>query len=90
MYDLKWYNGQPFEYKDGFVSDLSNFMVGMPRFRQLRVKSGKLRVKLFTNDFLNNSEPDKTLFKHQTLLLSIPLFELFLGQSVKPLFFVTF
>ena len=40
MYDLKWYNGQPFEYKDGFISDLSGYMVGMPRFRQLRVKEG--------------------------------------------------
>ena len=38
---VKWYNGQPFEYKDGFISDLSGYLVGMPRFRQLRVKPGE-------------------------------------------------
>lgn len=41
MYDIKWYNGEPFEYKDGFISDLSGYMVGMPRLRQLRVEPGK-------------------------------------------------
>ena len=41
MYEVKWYNGQAFEYKDGFISDLSGYLVGMPRFRQLRVKPGE-------------------------------------------------
>ena len=41
MYEVKWYNGQAFEYKDGFISDMSGYLVGMPRFRQLRVKPGE-------------------------------------------------
>lgn len=41
VYDVKWYNGQPFEYKEGFMSDMSGYLVGMPRFRQLRVKQGR-------------------------------------------------
>lgn len=41
MYEVEWYNGKEFEYKDGFVSDMSSYLVGMPRFRQLRVKPGK-------------------------------------------------
>ncbi|XP_074631330.1 polycystin-1-like protein 2 isoform X3 [Acropora palmata] len=38
FYNLEWYNGKPFKYKDGFISDHSSYMVGMPRFRQLRVR----------------------------------------------------
>ena len=41
MYGVKWYNGRAFEYKDGFISDMSGYLVGMPRFRQLRVKPGE-------------------------------------------------
>ncbi|XP_068681978.1 polycystin-1-like protein 2 isoform X4 [Montipora foliosa] len=38
LYNLTWYNGKPFKYKDGFISDKSGYMVGMPRLRQLRVQ----------------------------------------------------
>lgn len=41
LYDVTWYHGQPFEYQEGFISNKKNFLVGMPRFRQLRLKSGK-------------------------------------------------
>lgn len=47
MYEVKWYNGQAFEYKDGFISDMSGYLVGMPRFRQLRVKPGEYNMKYF-------------------------------------------
>ena len=40
LYNLTWYNGKPFKYKDGFISDKSGYMVGMPRLRQLRVQPG--------------------------------------------------
>ena len=41
LYNTKWYNGQPFEYEEGFISDKQTFMLGMPRLRQLRVKKGE-------------------------------------------------
>ncbi|XP_078351488.1 polycystin-1-like protein 2 [Oculina patagonica] len=38
LYDVTWYNGQPFDYKEGFISNRQNFLVGMPRLRQIRLK----------------------------------------------------
>ena len=40
LYNTHWYNGQKFEYEEGFVSSREAFMVGMPRLRQLRIKPG--------------------------------------------------
>ena len=40
LYDVEWYNGRPFEYEEGFLSNRAAFLVGMPRMRQLRVKPG--------------------------------------------------
>ena len=52
MYEVKWYNGQAFEYKDGFISDLSGYLVGMPRFRQLIVKPGEYNFIRSPTSFL--------------------------------------
>lgn len=41
LYDVDWYNGRPFEYEEGFLSNRAAFLVGMPRLRQLRVKTGR-------------------------------------------------
>ncbi|XP_068684513.1 polycystin-1-like protein 2 [Montipora foliosa] len=38
VYDVGWYNGRPFQYEEGFLSNRVAFLVGMPRMRQLRVK----------------------------------------------------
>ena len=46
LYNTKWYNGQPFEYKEGFISDKQTFMMGMPRLRQQRVKKGEFGLCL--------------------------------------------
>ena len=46
LYNTKWYNGQPFEYKEGFISDKQTFMLGMPRLRQQRVKKGEFGLCL--------------------------------------------
>lgn len=48
LYDVDWYNGQSFEYKEGFLSNRAAFLVGMPRMRQLRVNTGWY---LFRNAF---------------------------------------
>ena len=42
LYDVTWYNGQPFEYKEGFISNKKNFLMGMPRLRQIRLKTSKI------------------------------------------------
>ena len=39
---MTWYNGQPFEYKEGFISNKKNFLMGMPRLRQIRLKTSKI------------------------------------------------
>ena len=41
MYDTRWYNGFPFDYDEGFISNRENFLVGMPRLRQVRIRQGK-------------------------------------------------
>ena len=46
LYDVKWYNGWKFSYKEGFIGNREAFIVGMPRFRQKRVRRGKrLQIK---------------------------------------------
>lgn len=47
LYDVKWYNGQPFSYKEGFIRNREALMVGMPRLRQKRLKKGKCLIQLF-------------------------------------------
>jgi len=42
LYNVTWYNGQTFEYKEGFISNKQTFLMGMPRLRQLRIKPSKL------------------------------------------------
>lgn len=42
LYDVTWYNGQAFEYNEGFISNKKNFLVGMPRLRQIRLKTSKI------------------------------------------------
>lgn len=46
LYNVDWYNGRPFEYEEGFLSNRAAFLVGMPRMRQLRVKTGQYDVKI--------------------------------------------
>ena len=41
LYNVRWYNGDPFEYEEGFISNRESFMVGMPRLRQSRIRPGK-------------------------------------------------
>ncbi|XP_078349560.1 polycystin-1-like protein 2 isoform X5 [Oculina patagonica] len=38
LYNVRWYNGDRFEYKEGFISNREGFMVGMPRLRQARIR----------------------------------------------------
>ena len=40
LYDAAWYNGEPFEFQEGFISNRHGFMIGMPRLRQLRIRTG--------------------------------------------------
>ncbi|KAK3715213.1 hypothetical protein QZH41_018320, partial [Actinostola sp. cb2023] len=39
LYGVTWYNGQPFRGPEGYISNREGFLIGMPRLRQLRVKS---------------------------------------------------
>ena len=41
VYDTNWYNGQRFIAPEGYISSRDAFLVGMPRFKQVRVKEGK-------------------------------------------------
>lgn len=41
LFNTGWYNGKPFEYDEGFISNKENFLVGMPRLRQIRILPGK-------------------------------------------------
>ena len=60
LYNTKWYNGQPFEYKEGFISDKQTFMLGMPRLRHLRVKKGGfgLYFKLKHTNSIDQTKPN--------------------------------
>ena len=50
LYNTTWYNGLPFNYDEGFISNRENFLVGMPRLRQVRIRQGK-RIKLLDQYF---------------------------------------
>jgi len=41
LYHVSWYNSQPFDYKEGFVSNREAFLIGLPRLRQIRLKQGE-------------------------------------------------
>ena len=41
MYNNSWYNGRSFEYNEGFIGNRENFLVGMPRLRQVRIRPGE-------------------------------------------------
>lgn len=45
LYNATWYNGERFEYEEGFISNRENFMVGMPRLRQARIRPGEVPKK---------------------------------------------
>ena len=53
LYHTTWYNGEQFEYKEGFISNRENFMVGMPRLRQARITPGEI-----TNCYMALSHKD--------------------------------
>lgn len=40
LFDTNWYNNERFDHPEGFISNKQQFLVGMPRFRQVRVKTG--------------------------------------------------
>lgn len=58
LYDVEWYNGRPFEYEEGFLSNRAAFLVGMPRMRQLRVKPGVYKKKIVL-EFLKENVYDR-------------------------------
>ena len=39
--NTSWYNCIPFDNEVGFISNRENFLVGMPKLRQVRVLPGK-------------------------------------------------
>ena len=47
LYDVTWYNGQTFEYKEGFITNKQSFLIGMPRLRQLRIKTSKILIIVY-------------------------------------------
>ena len=40
LYSTEWYNGK--EKKKGWLTNMENYLVGVPRVRTLRVEEGKL------------------------------------------------
>lgn len=42
IYDTTWYNDQSFVAPEGFLSTREAFLVGMPRFKQTRIKEGRV------------------------------------------------
>lgn len=40
LFDTRWYNGELFDYEEGFIANRENFLVGMPRLRQVRILPG--------------------------------------------------
>ena len=68
LYNTTWYNGQLFEYKEGFISNKKAFMLGMPRLRQLRLKKSKLGFYLQSCQKLLGheicSKPATQTYKH--------------------------
>ena len=60
LYDVEWYNGRPFKYEEGFLSNRAAFLVGMPRMRQLRVKPGVYKKKIVL-EFLKENVYDRII-----------------------------
>ena len=46
LFDTRWYNGEPFDYDEGFISNRENFLVGMPRLRQVRILPGTFKCRM--------------------------------------------
>jgi len=46
LFNTAWYNGKPFDYDEGFISNRENFLVGMPRLRQIRILPGNIRYQV--------------------------------------------
>lgn len=56
IFDTEWYNGMK-DHQDGFTDDKSLYIVGMPRLRQLRAKSGsQISNGNQLNDFDNDCQ----------------------------------
>ena len=48
LYEVKWYNGELSKYKEGFISNKRTFLLGMPRLRQLRMKTSKAKTNRYS------------------------------------------
>ena len=71
---MAWYNGKPFEYEEGFISSREAFMVGMPRLRQARIKSGENYLPWATSQATGQALVNIYIFSsHPNLLYSTPL-----------------
>ena len=60
---ITWYNGQQFDYPEGFIRNKKIFLIGMPRMRQLRIKKSKSPIFLGPVQTWNSSYT-----KHNTCL----------------------
>ena len=60
---ITWYNGQQFDYTEGFIRNKKTFLIGMPRMRQLRIKKSKSPIFLGPVQTWNSSYT-----KHNTCL----------------------
>ena len=60
---ITWYNGQQFDYPEGFIRNKKTFLIGMPRMRQLRIKKSKSPIFLGPVQTWNSSST-----KHNTCL----------------------
>ena len=60
---ITWYNGQQFDYPEGFIRNKKTFLIGMPRMRQLRIKKSKSPIFLGPVQTWNSSYT-----KHNTCL----------------------
>ena len=60
---ITWYNGQQFDYTEGFIRNKKTFLIGKPRMRQLRIKKSKSPIFLGPVQTWNSSYT-----KHNTCL----------------------
>jgi hypothetical protein len=70
VYNVTWYNSQPFGGAEGFISNRDMFLVGMPRLRQIRIKAGKQTNKksvipFFSSKLANFYECNCRIFTEQ-------------------------
>ena len=49
LYATEWYNGK--KIKKGYIANMEDYLVGVPRVRLLRVEKGKY-VELYSNFYL--------------------------------------